>query len=101
MEEDEGPTDPGIAPPPQRANDLSVTVDADGALFNEGIAISRAAFVQIEPLVELHEVDEGGLRRLEFFDLEIERHVRFRYAGDAKFKGVKSSFPVFEVDYEG
>ena len=33
------------------------------------------------------------------FDEELKRHVRFRYAGDAKFKGVKASFPVFEVDF--
>jgi class 3 adenylate cyclase len=96
MEEDET-ADVGALP---RGNDMQVTVDAEGQLFNEGIAVSRAAFVQIEPLVELKEVDEGGMRRLDFFDPEIKRHVRFRYAGDAKFKGVKASFPVFEVDYE-
>lgn len=99
MEEDESPTDPGLVRP-QSSNEMQVVVDADGTLFNEGIAVSRAAFVQIEPQVELREVDEHGERRLEFVDAEIGRSVHFRYAGDAKFKGVKASFPVFEVDFE-
>jgi class 3 adenylate cyclase len=100
MEEDEG----GAAesePAPQRALGMSVTVDADGQLFNEGIAISRAAFSQIEQQVELADKEEAGLRRMEFFDAEIKRRVMFRYAGDAKFKGVSTSFPVFEVDHQG
>jgi class 3 adenylate cyclase len=101
MEEDELTSQEfgGPAPLP-RANELAVTVDGSGALFNEGIAISRAAFVQIEPQVELREIDDHGVRVLQFHDAETNRKVRFRYAGDAKFKGVKASFPVFEVDYD-
>lgn len=99
MEEDDVPGDAAPAVP-VRASELLVTVDAEGVLFNEGIAVSRAAFVQIETRVELQEVEAGGERRLEFHDPEIRRRVRFRYVGDAKFKGVKASFPVFEVDFE-
>jgi len=98
MEEDEANTDPGVSNG-DRSLGLSVTVDAEGQLFNEGIAVSRAAFSQIEPLVELEDVEDGPLRRLEFRDPEIGCRVLFRYAGDAKFKGVSTSFPVFEVDY--
>ena len=98
MEEDDTPTDPGLGAL-SRGREMQVTVDDQGTLFNEGIAVSRAAFVQIEPQVSFDEVEEGGLRRLDFFDEELKRHVRFRYAGDAKFKGVKASFPVFEVDF--
>ena len=101
MEEDEVTGEFSLGQVPTRTNELTVTVDAAGALFNEGIAVSRAAFVQIEPLVELRELDQGGVRLLQFFDSETSRQVQFRYAGDAKFKGVKASFPVFEVDYEG
>jgi class 3 adenylate cyclase len=101
MEEDEQTSQENGGPTlPSRANELAVTVDGSGALFNEGIAISRAAFVQIEPQVELREIDEKGVRLLQFHDPETNRKVRFRYAGDAKFKGVKASFPVFEVDYD-
>jgi class 3 adenylate cyclase len=101
MEEDETSQEFGGPTSPARSNELVVTVDGSGALFNEGIAISRAAFVQIEPQVELREIEENGVRVLQFKDSETNRKVRFRYAGDAKFKGVKASFPVFEVDYDG
>jgi class 3 adenylate cyclase len=97
MDEDEF-TDPGVAPP--TGPDVHVTVDATGALFNEGIAFSRAAFVQLETEVQLEEEDRDGVRRLCFRDEEIARRIRIRYAGDAKFKGVKAAFPVFEVDWE-
>lgn len=100
MEEDEASQEFGGPTAPARASELAVTVDGSGALFNEGIAVSRAAFVQIEPQVELREIEQNGERHLQFFDSETSRQVRFRYAGDAKFKGVKASFPVFEVDYE-
>lgn len=98
MDEDE--TAEPLAAPPTRP-DIHVTVDAAGALFNEGIAVSRAAFVQLETEVELEEEDRDGVRRLCFRDEETGRRIRIRYAGDAKFKGVKAAFPVFEVDWEG
>ena len=37
---------------------------------------------------------------MEYEDEVIERRILFRYAGDAKFKGVRSSLPVYEVDFE-
>jgi hypothetical protein len=37
---------------------------------------------------------------MEYFDESIGHRILIRYAGDAKFKGVRSSFPVYEVDYE-
>ena len=40
-----------------------------------------------------------GTRHLEYFDEQIGRRLFIRYAGDAKFKGVRSSFPVYEVDF--
>lgn len=100
MDEDEV-TAPTQLPAEQTTpRELTVTVDETGQLFNEGIALSRASFVQLESQVELGEVTEGGKRHLEFFDEETARRIQIRYAGDAKFKGVKASFPVFEVDYK-
>jgi len=37
---------------------------------------------------------------MEYEDASIDRRILIRYAGDAKFKGVRSSLPVYEVDYE-
>jgi hypothetical protein len=36
---------------------------------------------------------------MEYFDEQIGRRLLIRYSGDAKFKGVRSSFPVYEVDF--
>ena len=42
---------------------------------------------------------EGGV--LEYEDEAIDRRILIRYAGDAKFKGVRSSLPVYEAGYQG
>ena len=38
---------------------------------------------------------------MEYFDEVIGRRLVIQYAGDAKFKGVRSSFPVYEVNFRG
>jgi hypothetical protein len=73
-----------------------VIVDPGGTLFNEGIAISRDTLVQLEDHLAL--VHGEGI--VEYEDEAIGRRILFRYAGDAKFKGVRSSLPVYDVDYE-
>jgi class 3 adenylate cyclase len=94
MEEDE--EDEPAPAGPTRASGLRVSVDASGALFNEGIAISRDTLVQLEAHLPL--VHGEGV--MEYQDDAIKRRILIRYAGDAKFKGVRSSFPVYEVDFE-
>jgi hypothetical protein len=87
------------APPsqPEAASGLQVSVDDEGTLFNEGIAISRDTLVQLETHIAVVH-GEGGM---EYEDEVISRRLVIRYAGDAKFKGVDSSLPVYAVDYEG
>jgi class 3 adenylate cyclase len=75
-----------------------VSVDAEGTLFNEGVALSRDALAQLEAHLALVRSEEGVL---EYEDEAIDRRILIRYAGDAKFKGVRSSLPVYEADYEG
>ena len=76
-------------------------MDRSGVLFNEGIAISRDTLVQLETHLALVHVEaEGGEHVMEYFDEQIGRRLLIRYAGDAKFKGVRSSFPVYDVDFE-
>ena len=88
MEEDEGGLN-DLAATPQ-----GVTVDANGTLFNEGVAISRDTLLQLESQLAL--VHEGG-GAVEYEDEVIDRRILIRYAGDAKFKGVRASLPVYEV----
>lgn len=85
------------APDAPSAPELKVSVDGDGTLFNEGIAISRDTLVQLETHLAL--VHGEGV--MEYEDETIDRRILIRYAGDAKFKGVQSSLPVYDVDCEG
>jgi len=94
IDEDEPPPAPEAA-----RGEYQVTVDAEGALFNEGIAMSRETLLQLEENLQLVHSDARGTRHLEYFDEQIGRRLLIRYAGDAKFKGVRSSFPVYEVDF--
>jgi class 3 adenylate cyclase len=94
IEEDEGgEPEPPVRP---RASGLLVTVDESGVLFNEGIAISRETLAQIESQISLIHGDGA----IECTDELLHRRIVFRYAGDAKFKGVSSSLPVYEVDFQ-
>ena len=86
-------------PDPASRGEYQVTIDADGTLFNEGIAVSRETLLQLEENLQLVHADGAGTRHLEYFDEQIGRRLFIRYAGDAKFKGVRSSFPVYEVDF--
>jgi hypothetical protein len=99
LDEDEGGAAP-VPAAPRRASGLQVTVDPSGVLFNEGIAISRDTLLQLESHLALVQSDSGSGRVMEYFDEQIGRRLLIRYAGDSKFKGVQSSFPVYEVDFE-
>lgn len=75
---------------------LAVSVDAQGTLFNEGIALSRDAVLQLEAHLALTH-GEGGV--IEYEDQAIGRRILVRYAGDARFKGVSASLPVYDASY--
>jgi class 3 adenylate cyclase len=97
LDEDEEPDAAGGAAGPG----MSVMVDATGTLFNEGIAISRDTLVQLESQLPLVQVEKDGRSVMEYFDEQISKRIQLSYAGDAKFKGVRSSFPVYAVSFEG
>lgn len=84
-----------------QGSEFQVTVDAGGVLFNEGIAISRDTLMQLEAHLPLTHTDIGGYSQMEYFDEQVGRRILMRYAGDAKFKGVRSSVPVYAVEFEG
>jgi len=93
LEEDE---EQGMPTEPPRKAPLAVSVDPEGSLFNEGIALSRDTVNQLEAqLAVMH--GEGGV--LEYEDQAIGRRILIRYAGDARFKGVSASLPVYDASY--
>jgi class 3 adenylate cyclase len=99
IDEDEN-GEPEVVEVPYRPSGLSVVVDEAGRLFNQGIAISRDTLAQLEMHLPLNHIEDHDDRHLEYYDEAIGRKIVIRYAGDAKFKGVRSSFPVYEVDHE-
>jgi len=94
IDEDEGP------PPAAAPGEFEVTIDEAGTLFNEGIAISRDTLNQLETHLPLVHSEGADARYMEYFDEQIGRRLVLQYAGDAKFKGVRSSFPVYEVIFD-
>ncbi len=98
----DGPMVPAtdIAAELQIVPEFAVTIDTSGVLLNEGIAISRDALVQLEAHLPLVHSDGGGALCMEYFDEQLGRRIVITYAGDAKFKGVRSSFPVYSVTFE-
>jgi class 3 adenylate cyclase len=94
IEEDE---DQGMPMEPRQKAPLGVNVDSHGALFNEGIALSRDAVLQLEAHLALAH-GEGGA--MEYEDEAVGRRILIRYAGDARFKGVSASLPVYDASHE-
>jgi class 3 adenylate cyclase len=90
-----------VLPSVLHGSDFPVTVDGSGALFNEGIAISRDTLMQLEEHLPLTHTDMSGFDTIEYFDEQVGQRIVMRYVGDAKFKGVRSSVPVYAVDFEG
>jgi class 3 adenylate cyclase len=93
------PMDEDEQPEQAATRDMQVTIDKAGTLFNEGIAISRDTLSQLEAHLPLVHAEGPAAGYLEYFDEQIGRRLVFQYAGDAKFKGVRSSFPVYEVNF--
>ena len=92
--------DSGRLPRPTEARasaaGLSVRVDPDGTLTNQGIALSQDTLAQLEADLPLQHNGAGWV----YYDESVGRRILVRYVGDAKFKGVRSAFPVYDVDYE-
>jgi class 3 adenylate cyclase len=93
--------DAGGMAEPAHPPGLRVTIDESGALVNEGITLSRAALLQLQERLPLESVNQEGGTVMRYHDAELSRNVFIRYVGDAKFKGVQASFPVFEIDHDG
>jgi hypothetical protein len=93
--DDEDGAEEGAEGQAVRVPGLRVSVLEDGTLLNEGIATSRETLQQLETHLALVHGEDGH----EYEDEVIDRRIVIRYAGDAKFKGVRSSLPVYDVDH--
>src|SRR5258707_11953126 len=73
---------------------------AEDGIRDIGVTGVQTCALPIYTLVQLetHLALVHGEGIVEYEDEVIGRRILFRYAGDAKFKGVRSSLPVYDVD---
>jgi class 3 adenylate cyclase len=79
---------------------LYVEIDEHGVLFNRGIAISQETLRAVEEVIPVQRREGNRGFRASFYDPTISKTVSLSYVGDAKFKDIQSSFPVYSVDYQ-
>jgi class 3 adenylate cyclase len=88
-----------LEPEAPTGSSLRVELDGAGGLVNQGIVLSREAVRAVEKIIPLHQDEEGDGFHAEFYDPGVNKRILIRYVGDLKFKGVRSSFPVYSADY--
>jgi len=74
-----------------------VSVDAKGNLYNLGVVLSQQTIHAIDQIVQLQSGEDGNVVYRYYFDPILSRRISLYYVGDAKFKGVESSFPIYAV----
>jgi class 3 adenylate cyclase len=72
-----------------------VAVDGSGNLVNHGIAVSGALLAALAPLVVGEPFREGGVEGTRWYDPELCLWLHFGYAGDARFRGLEATVPVY------
>ena len=95
-EEDEG----GEAPPPLQAGTekpAEVWVDGTGVLYNVGIAASQDTVDTLAQTVPMERQEGQRGSTYSFRDPVLEKNILIEYVGDAKFKGVVRSIPVYRI----
>jgi hypothetical protein len=70
-------------------------VDGAGNLVNHGIAVSGALLAALAPLVASEPFREGGVEGTRWYDPELCLWLHFGYAGDARFRGLEATMPVY------
>lgn len=81
-------------PPPRQA----VWVEEEtGILYNSGIAVSGDTVEELARIVKLESLEAEGGSGFRFFDEVLQKNVLLEYVGDAKFKGIGRSIPVYHL----
>lgn len=75
-----------------------VWVDEKGVLYNTGIAVSQDTVDGLARVVPLEPLEDQGKVGYRFFDESLQKKILLEYVGDAKFKGIERSIPIYSVD---
>jgi class 3 adenylate cyclase len=85
----------GIAGTPGARCVGDVAVDGAGNLVNHGIAVSGALLAALAPLAAGERFREGGVEGTRWYDPELCLWLHFGYAGEARFRGLGATMPVY------
>lgn len=77
-----------------------VAIDKEGGVYNIGIAISRDVVDDMKNHITFEDKGEYGGMTLSFYDNVIGHKIVIEYVGDAIFKGVDKSIPIYSVIYQ-
>ena len=72
-------------------------MDAEGNLANQGIAVSGALLAALQPLAAGEAFREGGVEGTRWYDPELCLWLHFGYAGEARFRGLEATVPVYSL----
>jgi hypothetical protein len=85
------------APLPGAGRPMDVWVDRAGVLYNSGIAASQDTVDSLAEAVAMERQEGERGSTYSFQDSALEKKVLIEYVGDAKFKGVVRSIPVYRI----
>lgn len=77
-----------------------VAVDENGSIYNTGIAVSKDVVDDMKNSITFEDSGSYSGTTLSYYDNVIGHKVVFEYVGDAIFKGVDKSMPIYSVIYQ-
>jgi class 3 adenylate cyclase len=83
----------------QAATTGAVFLDAEGGFYNVGVATSGQFLMDLRQAVPMEAVKIGGRQGFRFVDRYLRSEVLFHYVGDATFKGVAETTPVYGISW--
>ncbi|MGH7407157.1 MAG: adenylate/guanylate cyclase domain-containing protein [Candidatus Methylomirabilales bacterium] len=96
-EEDGGEEEDAPLPVAGAEKPAEVCVDGTGALYNTGIAASQDTVDTLAQEVPMERQEGQQGSTYSFRDPVLQKNILIEYVGDAKFKGVVGSIPVYRI----
>ncbi len=78
----------------------AVFLDREGGFYNVGVATSGQFLRDLQRSVPMEEATVRGRQVFKFVDDYLRSEVVFHYVGDAAFKGVDETTPVYGISWK-
>ena len=76
-----------------------VAIDGAGRLVNHGIAVSGALLEALRRQVAFEPFSEDGIEGVRWYDPDLCLWLHFGYVGEARFRGLEATVPVYSLGY--